>query len=66
MMGDLLRKVAIPIAKQYGFEYPMQEDRKVTTFLKHIRSLPRDAMEIYPAWTSEVADLTNKSSIQTE
>ncbi len=48
VMGDLFRTVAVPIAERYGFEYPMADDEKVTMFLKHIRSLPRDAKEIYP------------------
>lgn len=45
--GDLFRRVAIPIAEHYGFEYPQADDEKVTAFLKHIRSLTRDAKEIY-------------------
>ena len=44
---DLFRRAAIPIATHYGFEYPFEDDRKVTAYLAHIRSLPRDAKEIY-------------------
>ena len=44
---DLFRRVAILITEHYGFMYPMEDDQKVTAFLKHIRSLPRDAQEIY-------------------
>jgi aminoglycoside 6-adenylyltransferase len=39
--------VAVPIAEHFGFEYPFDEDRRVTSYLKHIRSLPKDAKEIY-------------------
>jgi aminoglycoside 6-adenylyltransferase len=45
---DLFRRVAVPVAEHYGFEYPMADDQKVTAFLEHIRWLPRDAKEIYP------------------
>lgn len=48
VMGDLFRKVAVPIAGHFGFEYPFEDDRRVSAYLRHIRSLPRDAKEIYP------------------
>lgn len=44
---DLFRKVAIPLAEHFGFEYPFDDDRRVSAYLKHIRTLPRDAKEIY-------------------
>jgi aminoglycoside 6-adenylyltransferase len=46
-MSDLFRKVAVPIAEHYGFEYPFDDDRWVTAHLEHIRRLPRDAKEMY-------------------
>jgi len=46
-MGALFRRVAQSIAGHYGFEYPHDDDRRVTAHLKHVRSLPRDAKEIY-------------------
>ncbi len=46
-MGDLFRKVALPIAERFGFEYPHEDDRRVRAHLEHVRSLPRDAKEIY-------------------
>ena len=49
VMGDLFRTISISVARQCGFEYALEDDQKVTAFLKHIRSLPHDAMEIYPA-----------------
>ncbi|HSJ88310.1 MAG TPA: aminoglycoside 6-adenylyltransferase [Anaerolineales bacterium] len=45
---NLFRKVAIPIAKHFGFEYPFEEDRRVTAHLEYVRALPRDAKEMYP------------------
>lgn len=45
---ELFRKIAVPIAEHYGFEYPMMDDPKVTAYLEHIRVLPKDAKEIYP------------------
>lgn len=44
---ELFRRVAIPIAEHYGFEYPFEEDRKVFAHLQHVRSLPKGAKEIY-------------------
>lgn len=47
-MCDLFRRVAIPLAEHYGFEYPFEEDRRVSAHLLHVRTLPRDAKEVYP------------------
>jgi aminoglycoside 6-adenylyltransferase len=47
-MSDLFRRIAIPIAEQYGFEYPFDDDRRVSAHLKYVRALPRDAKELYP------------------
>ena len=46
-MCDLFRQVAIPIAESYGFEYPFEDDRRVTAHLHHVRTLPQDAREMY-------------------
>jgi len=46
-MCQLFRKVAVPIAVQYQFEYPHSDDQRVSAHLKHVRSLPREAKEIY-------------------
>lgn len=45
---DLFRKIALPIAEHYGYEYPIEDDRRVSAHLKHVRELPRDAKEVYP------------------
>ena len=46
-MGELFREIAVPIAEQYGFAYPLDDDRRVTAHLEHVRTLPKDAKEIY-------------------
>jgi aminoglycoside 6-adenylyltransferase len=46
-MGDLFRRTAIPVAEYYGFIYPHGVDERVTAHLSHVRTLPRDADEMY-------------------
>jgi len=46
-MCDLFRRAAVPIADRFGFEYPFDDDRRVSAHLEHVRSLPRDAEEMY-------------------
>ncbi len=46
-MCDLFRRVALPIADQFGFDYPRDDDRRVSAHLKHVRSLPKSTTEIY-------------------
>ncbi len=45
--GDLFRIVAQHVAGHFSFDYPAGDDARVSAFLKHVRSLPRDAKEIY-------------------
>ncbi len=47
-MCILFRKVAVPLAVHFGFDYPWDDDRRVSAHLEHVRTLPRDAKEIYP------------------
>jgi aminoglycoside 6-adenylyltransferase len=47
LMCDLFRETAIEVARYFGFEYPYGDDQRVTEYLKHVRSLPRDANTIY-------------------
>jgi aminoglycoside 6-adenylyltransferase len=47
-MCELFRRVAIPMAGHFGFEYPFDDDRRVTAHLKYVRALPSDAKELYP------------------
>lgn len=44
----LFRKTAVPLAEHFGFEYPFDDDRRVTAYLEHIRFLPQGARDIYP------------------
>lgn len=44
---DLFRNAAVPLAEHYSYEYPMDDDRRVSAHLRHVWSLPRDAMEVY-------------------
>jgi aminoglycoside 6-adenylyltransferase len=46
-MGDLFRIMANQIGDHFGFEYPSGDDERVSAYLRHIRSLPTDAQEIY-------------------
>ncbi len=46
-MCDLFRRVALPIAERFGFQYPHDDDRRVSAHLEYVRSLPRDAKEMY-------------------
>lgn len=46
-MGDLFRRIAIPVAEHFGFQYPSGDDQRVTAHLSHVRCLPREAKEMY-------------------
>jgi aminoglycoside 6-adenylyltransferase len=46
-MGDLFRRIVIPVAEHFGFDYPLGDDERVSAHLRHIRDLPRDAQEMY-------------------
>jgi aminoglycoside 6-adenylyltransferase len=44
---DLFRRLALHVAGYFGFEYPHSDDARVSTHLRHVKSLPRSASEIY-------------------
>lgn len=44
---DLFRTAANRVTEHFGFVYPRGDDEKVSAHLKHVRSLPKDAKEIY-------------------
>ncbi|MBP7687204.1 MAG: aminoglycoside 6-adenylyltransferase [Thermoflexales bacterium] len=46
-MGTLFRTIAVPLAEHFGFEYPHDDDRRVSAHLAHVKHLPRTATEIY-------------------
>ncbi|MGR4032559.1 aminoglycoside 6-adenylyltransferase, partial [Bacillus sp. ZZQ-131] len=47
VMGDLFREVANEIANKYEYQYPQDDDDKVTNYLKHVKALPKDSTSIY-------------------
>lgn len=46
-MCELFRMTANQVGEHFGFDYPRNDDEKVSAHLKHVRSLPRDAREMY-------------------
>ena len=47
MTCDLFRVVAKRVAEHFGFDYPRGDDDKVSAHLRHVRSLPKNAKEMY-------------------
>ncbi|XEC97753.1 aminoglycoside 6-adenylyltransferase [Paenibacillus tarimensis] len=47
VMCDLFREIASGVSDYYGYEYPNDDDRRVTEYLHHVRTLPKDAAGIY-------------------
>ena len=47
VMGRLFRETAVSVATHFNFNYPHADDKKVTTHLNHVRSLPKDAKGMY-------------------
>lgn len=46
-MCQLFRITAIRVAAHFGFDYPHSDDEQVSAHLNHVRSLPKDATEMY-------------------
>ena len=46
-MCDLFRKLAIPVADQFDYQYPYKDDHNVCSHLRHVYTLPGDASEMY-------------------
>jgi aminoglycoside 6-adenylyltransferase len=46
-MGELFRRVAIPVGQHFGFNYPQQDDERVSAHLRHVHTLPRNAEHMY-------------------
>ena len=42
-MGELFRRMAIPVAQHFGFDYLYGEDQRVSAHLQHVHDLPHDA-----------------------
>jgi len=49
-MGELFRRVAIPVAQHFGFDYLYGEDQRVSAHLQHVHDLPRDSREMYSSY----------------
>ena len=47
VMTSLFREAAKVVAERFNFEYPEDDDERVSAHLVHVRSLPPDASEIY-------------------
>ena len=47
LMCRLFRLTAARVAAHFGFDYPYGDDERVSAHLKHVRSLPKDAKEMY-------------------
>jgi aminoglycoside 6-adenylyltransferase len=45
--GDLFRDTAQTVAAHFNFTYPLEDDRRVSAHLRHVRALPQDAEEMY-------------------
>ena len=46
-MCTIFREKAQAVAHLWGYEYPIQEDHNVLSYIEHIRKMPRDAGEIF-------------------
>jgi aminoglycoside 6-adenylyltransferase len=44
--GDFIRRVGIPLAERLGYDYPFQEDREVTAYIRRVRGLPPGAQSL--------------------
>ena len=46
-MGELFRWTATHVAEQFSFDYPQDDDARVSAHLRHVRFLPKEASEMY-------------------
>ena len=44
--GNLFRRLAQAVATEFGFQYPQRDDDNVSAYVRHIKSLPKEATEI--------------------
>ncbi len=47
-MCGLFHSVATCVADRFGFAYPYADDKRVSAHLRYVRTLPRDAADMYP------------------
>lgn len=46
-MAELFRRAALQVGAHFGFDYPHDDDARVSAHLRHVRMLPGDAKEMY-------------------
>jgi aminoglycoside 6-adenylyltransferase len=44
--GELFRRAAGLVAAEYGYDYPAEDDRRVSAHLRRVQHLPADAAEM--------------------
>jgi aminoglycoside 6-adenylyltransferase len=44
--ANLFRRVAQSVASNFGFQYPQQDDKNVSAYLRRIKNLPKDAVDM--------------------
>ncbi|PTM59900.1 aminoglycoside 6-adenylyltransferase [Desmospora activa] len=44
--GAFIRKVGVPLAERLGFDYPLEDERRVAAYIEKIRKLPSDAQSL--------------------
>lgn len=53
VMCDLFAQTAVTVAQALGYHYDTKEGEAARGFLEHVRTLPKDAEEIYPSCMAE-------------
>jgi aminoglycoside 6-adenylyltransferase len=46
-MCQLFRELALEVAKHFDFEYPSEDDRKMTAYLNRVKDLPKESINIF-------------------
>ena len=46
-MGELFRITALQVAKHFNYDYPAGDDERVSAHLRHVKTLPKNAKELY-------------------
>jgi aminoglycoside 6-adenylyltransferase len=44
---NLFRETALAVTNYYGYDYPTEDDQRVSNYLQDVRILPRDAKGAY-------------------
>jgi aminoglycoside 6-adenylyltransferase len=47
VMCDLFRETSTEVAHHFGYDYPMEDDKRVTAYLQRVRELPQDAKGVF-------------------